>query len=127
MFVIKIRTSKRVEAIDITDKVLQSVKGREGRLLHVYTVHTTCGVVINENADPDVMEDVLEGLDRIIPEHHHYRHSEGNSPAHIKSILTGCSVTIPFSEGRPLLGTWQGIFLLEFDGPRERRVIVTLA
>jgi secondary thiamine-phosphate synthase enzyme len=97
-----------------------------GRILHVFTPHTTCGIVINEDADPHVMEDVLEALDRLVPRDYSYKHLEGNAEAHVKSILTGCSVTVPFSKGSPVLGTWQGIFLMEFDGPRERKVFITL-
>ncbi len=126
MFEIRVKTSVRVEARNITDEVIRLVKGEPGSLLHVYTPHTTCGIIINEDADPDVMRDVIEGLERIVPKDRPYKHAEGNADAHIKSILTGCSVTIPFSGGSPMLGTWQGIFLMEFDGPRERKVIVTI-
>jgi secondary thiamine-phosphate synthase enzyme len=126
MFELRIRTSRRIESRNITEEVLGFVRGKKGKILHVYTPHTTCGIVINEDADPHVMEDVLEALDRVVPKDYPYKHGEGNSDAHIKSILTGCSVTIPFSHGMPVLGTWQGIFLMEFDGPRERTVYVTL-
>jgi secondary thiamine-phosphate synthase enzyme len=127
MFEIRVRTTNRVEARDITGEVVGLVRGRAGKLLHVYTPHTTCGIVINENADPDVMRDIIEGLDRLAPAGYPYKHSEGNADAHLKSVITGCSVSIPFTDGAPILGTWQGIFLMEFDGPRERRVVVTLA
>jgi secondary thiamine-phosphate synthase enzyme len=126
MFEIRVRTAKRVEARDITNEVVHQVREQEGRLLHVYTPHTTCGILINENADPDVMRDIMEGLDRIVPRSYPYKHSEGNADAHIKSIITGCSATIPFAKGSPVLGTWQGIFLMEFDGPRERKVVITV-
>jgi secondary thiamine-phosphate synthase enzyme len=126
MFEIRVRTVNRVEARDITSEVMRLVSGQDGKLLHVYTPHTTCGILINENADPDVMRDIIEGLDRIVPRSYPYRHSEGNADAHIKSVITGCSVSIPFSKGSPVLGTWQGIFLMEFDGPRERKVVVTV-
>jgi secondary thiamine-phosphate synthase enzyme len=126
MFEIKVRTTNRVEARDITGEVVCQVMGQEGRLLHVYVPHTTCGIVINENADPDVMRDIIEGLERMVPRNHPYRHSEGNADAHIKSVITGSSVSIPFAKGSPVLGTWQGIFLMEFDGPRERKVVVTV-
>jgi len=123
---LRVRTSKRVEALDITDQVINALAGRMGRLLHVYTPHTTCALTINENADPDVMRDIVEALERIVPSGYPYRHAEGNSDAHIRSVLVGTSVTIPLSQGAPGLGTWQGIFLLEFDGPRERKVLVSL-
>lgn len=126
MFEVLVKTSQRVESRDITDDVINVVRGKMGRILHVFTPHTTCGIVINEDADPHVMEDVLEALDRLVPRDYSYKHLEGNSDAHVKSILTGCSVTVPFSKGSPVLGTWQGIFLMEFDGPRERKVFITL-
>ena len=126
MFEVRVKTSQRVESRNITDEVLSVIRGKMGRILHIFTPHTTCGIVINEDADPHVMEDVLEALDRLVPRDYSYKHLEGNSDAHVKSILTGCSVTVPFSKGSPVLGTWQGIFLMEFDGPRERKVFITL-
>jgi secondary thiamine-phosphate synthase enzyme len=126
MFEVRVKTSQRVESRNITDEVLSVIRGKMGRILHVFTPHTTCGIVINEDADPHVMEDVLEALDRLVPRDYSYKHLEGNAEAHVKSILTGCSVTVPFSKGSPVLGTWQGIFLMEFDGPRERKVFITL-
>jgi secondary thiamine-phosphate synthase enzyme len=126
MIEIRVKTSQRVESRDITEEVLSIVRGKSGRILHVYTPHTTCGVVINEDADPHVMQDIIEAFDRMVPRGYPYKHMEGNADAHIKSILTGCSVTVPFPKGGPVLGTWQGIFLMEFDGPRERTVYVTL-
>jgi len=95
-------------------------------MLHLFSTHTTCGLLINENADPDVMKDLLEAFERLAPRDYGYAHREGNSDAHIKSSLTGHALTIPFHDGKPVLGTWQGIFLMEFDGPRERRIILTL-
>ena len=95
-------------------------------MLHVYTPHTTCGIIINEDADPDVMRDLIEKFGKLAPAEGPYRHREGNSDAHIKAVLTGASISLPFADGSPALGTWQGIFLMEFDGPRERRVLVTV-
>ncbi|OPY74451.1 MAG: hypothetical protein A4E63_00696 [Syntrophorhabdus sp. PtaU1.Bin050] len=126
MLEIQIKTSRRVEARNITHEVSKAIQGRAGRLLHVYTPHTTCGLTINEEADPHVMQDIMEALDRMVPRNYPYKHMEGNSDAHIKSTITGCAVTVPFSQGAPALGTWQGIFLMEFDGPRERKVFVTI-
>lgn len=126
MFELRVRTTRRTEARDITGEVMQTVKGRDGSLLHLFCTHTTCGLLINENADPDVMKDLLEAFERLAPRNYGYAHGEGNSDAHIKSSLTGHSLTIPFHEGKPVLGTWQGIYLMEFDGPRERRIILTL-
>lgn len=90
----------------------------------VFTPHTTAGITINENADPSVVRDILYGLKKIVPESG-YDHSEGNSPAHIKSTLVGCSEQIPLEGGRLVLGTWQGIYFCEFDGPRHRNVFVS--
>jgi secondary thiamine-phosphate synthase enzyme len=126
MLEVLVKTSQRVESRDITDDIVNVVRGKTGKILHVFTPHTTCGIVINEDADPHVMEDVLEALDRMVPRDYSYKHLEGNADAHVKSILAGCFVTVPFKNGLPVLGTWQGIFLMEFDGPRERKVFVTL-
>jgi secondary thiamine-phosphate synthase enzyme len=123
---LKIRTTRGTEARNITAEVLESVRGREGSLLHIYVPHTTCGLLVNEAADPDVIKDILEALEKMAPKEHPYRHAEGNGHAHIKSSLLGCSVTIPWVQGKPGFGTWQGIFLMEFDGPRERKVLITL-
>jgi len=123
---IAVRTSSRTGAYNITDEVARTVHGKEGALVHLFTLHTTCGLIINEDADPNVMRDIHDGLDRLVPKDGPYRHAEGNSDAHIKSCLVGHSLTIPFSGGKLVLGTWQGIFLMEFDGPRERHVHVSL-
>lgn len=112
--------------VDITAKVaaaLRSAGVRTGLCL-VFVPHTTAGITINENADPDVVTDMLAGLDSMVPQLA-YRHGEGNSPAHIKASLLGSSVTVPVRDGRLYLGTWQGIYLCEFDGPRRRTVAVT--
>ena len=91
---------------------------------HVYVPHTTAGLTINENADPDVARDILADLARLVPAEGDYRHAEGNSDAHIKASLVGFSAMVPVVDGRPALGTWQGVYLCEFDGPRRRRVLV---
>jgi secondary thiamine-phosphate synthase enzyme len=88
--------------------------------------HTTAGITINENADPDVVRDILMGLERLFPREGGWRHSEGNSDAHLKTALVGSSATLPIENGRVALGTWQAIYLAEFDGPRTRKVIVTV-
>jgi len=123
---IKVKTASRIEARDITGEVAQVVKDQKGTLVHVFTPHTTCGLLINENADPAVMSDIMDGLNRLVPRNHPYKHMEGNADAHIKSSLTGHSVLVPFAAGRLVLGTWQSIFLMEFDGPRDRKVQVTV-
>ena len=113
--------------IDITGQVRKIVAAGnvQNGLCQIFVPHTTAGVTINENADPDVVTDMLAALGKIVPDLH-YRHSEGNSPAHVKSSLVGCSITVPISEGRLCLGTWQGIYFCEFDGPRTRKVWVQL-
>ncbi len=126
MITLSIKTSKRTQAINITSQIAHAVRGKEGNVLQAYTPHTTCGLIINEQADPDVISDIMEALDRMVPAVYPYKHVEGNSDAHIKSTLTGCSVSIPLSGGAMKLGTWQGIFFMEFDGPRERKVVLTI-
>lgn len=113
---------------DITSLVSREVEGsglKEGLCL-VFVPHTTAGVTINEGADPSVRQDILDFLTRLVPASGNYRHSEGNSDSHIKATLVGSSVSIPIEKGRLALGTWQSIFFCEFDGPRSRRVIVSL-
>ena len=126
MIELNVRTTKRTQAINITNQVARAVREKEGSLVHVYTPHTTCGLIINEEADPNVIRDIMEALDGMVPADYPYTHLEGNSDAHIKAVLTGSSVSIPLSGGALKLGTWQGIFFMEFDGPRERKVLVTL-
>ncbi len=124
MGTIKVSTDSRVQWIDITAEVQQEVeKSRvEEGLAHVFVPHTTAGVTINENADPSVVTDVNSKLSELIPEADKYLHSEGNSDGHVKSSLVGASETVPVSNGRLDLGTWQGIYFCEFDGPRQRSV-----
>jgi len=122
-----ISTHSRTELLPITSLVEQAVRHsgiREG-LCTVYVPHTTAGVIINEQADPDVATDILAYLDHLVPEDPRYLHREGNSDAHIKTLLTGSSATIPIRAGRLALGTWQGIYLAEFDGPRQRSFSVS--
>lgn len=127
-----IRSSSRQEMIEITSYVedaladcLAETGGRAAACL-VFVPHTTAGLTINENADPDVKRDMLAGLDRAVPELPSFRHAEGNSTAHIKASLMGFSVLVPVEGGRLALGRWQGIQLCEFDGPRTRRVQVSV-
>ena len=122
--IVQVRSTRREEFIDITDMVQMAVSEgelHEGACL-VYVPHTTAGVTINENADPSVKQDILMALSRMVPDAPGYSHTEGNSPGHIKSSLVGCSVYVPVKGGRLALGTWQGIFFCEFDGPRGRQV-----
>jgi secondary thiamine-phosphate synthase enzyme len=130
METLNIRSSEREEMIDITSRVEEVLRrGDAGEgVCHLFTQHTTCGLTINENADLDVKSDMLGFLRKLIPQYYEdFRHFEHNSDAHIKSSLVGSSVAIPFSNKKLLLGRWQGIYLCEFDGPREREVILTLA
>lgn len=123
---IQVRSSAQTEFIDITRSVQEAVKkaGVEDGVCYIYTPHTTAGVTINENADPRVPQDILMELNKMVPFKDQYRHTEGNSPAHIKSSLIGCSETVFVESGKLILGTWQGIFFCEFDGPRSRQVYV---
>jgi secondary thiamine-phosphate synthase enzyme len=125
---LSVKTSSRVELIDITHLVQEIVsesKVKSGTCI-VYVPHTTAAVTINENADPSVRRDVIIELNKIVPFDDHYAHLEGNAAAHIKSSLVGPSETILVEGGNLLLGTWQGIYFCEFDGPRHRRLIVKL-
>jgi secondary thiamine-phosphate synthase enzyme len=123
MELITVSSRKREEMIDITAEVQALLPGRDGAAV-LFTQHTTCGLTVNENADPDVQSDMLGFLRRLIPQYDpNFRHFEHNSDAHIKSSLVGSSVTVPFENGRLCLGRWQGIYLCEFDGPRERRIV----
>ena len=122
---IKVRSTKREEMIDITREVESRLPEDGGGVCVVFVQHTTCGLTVNENADPDVQTDMLGFLKRLIPQHEpHFKHGEENSDAHIKSSLVGSSVTVPYENGELLLGRWQAIYLCEFDGPRERKVVV---
>lgn len=119
-----VRSTQHNELIDITREVIEAARGTAGSALLVYVPHTTAGVLINEHADPDVAHDIVTGLSLMVPDTEDFRHVEGNSPAHIKATLVGTSQLVPLVDGQPALGTWQGIFLAEFDGPRTRHVLV---
>jgi secondary thiamine-phosphate synthase enzyme len=127
MFTIKVRSHQREEFVEFTAEVQSQLRvsgAREG-IVVLYVQHTTAGLTVNENADPDVPRDMLHLLRTLIPQHGMgFRHGEENSDAHIKASLVGSSITIPFTDGELLLGRWQGIFLCEFDGGRERKVIM---
>jgi secondary thiamine-phosphate synthase enzyme len=123
-----IRTRARVEFQDITSKVREVVAAagvRDG-VCHIFVPHTTAGITINEHADPAVVADIIAQLDVMVPPHRNYRHTEGNSPAHIKASLMGNSALVFIEDGQLVLGTWQGIFFAEFDGPRSRSVLVKI-
>jgi secondary thiamine-phosphate synthase enzyme len=125
---VDIKTSSKVEFQEITAKIRDIVGGSgvKNGVCHVFVPHTTAGVMVNEHADPSVVEDIAAQLDKMVPENQSYRHLEGNSPAHIKATLIGDSETLFIEDGRLVLGTWQGIFFCEFDGPRSRNVFVKI-
>jgi len=125
-----IKTKKGQEIVDITNevkKIVESAKIKKG-LCCAYSPHATCSIIINENYDPSVCDDILSTLNKLIPEHAGYKHDtvDNNAHAHIKSAIIGPSQVIPIENGKMLLGKWQGIGLAEFDGPRERTVIVSI-
>lgn len=123
---IRVRSSHREEMIDITRESSAHVPNGDGVCV-LFVQHTTCGLTVNENADPDVQSDMLGFLSRLIPQYEpNFKHFEHNSDAHIKSSLMGSSVTVPFENGKLQLGRWQGIYLCEFDGPREREVVIKI-
>ena len=127
--VLRVRSNNREEFVEFTDLVNQKLNesGATDGIVVLYVQHTTAGLTINENADPDVPRDMLHALRTLIPQHGMgFRHGEENSDAHIKASLTGSSITIPFKDGKLLLGRWQGVFLCEFDGGRERQVIMLI-
>jgi len=129
MKIIKVNSIQREEMIDITREVeyIASENGAREGVCILFTQHTTCGLTINENADPDVKSDMLGFLRKLIPQDYaDFRHFEHNSDAHIKSSLVGSSVTVPFADGKLLLGRWQGIYLCEFDGARERKILMKI-
>jgi len=124
-----VRTKSRVEFIDITPQVREIVResGVKEGVCYVFAPHTTAAITINENADPDVVRDIIYELNKVIPFEDRYAHVEGNSAAHIKSTLVGASELVFIEDGDLLLGTWQAIYLCEFDGPRTRRIFVKVA
>jgi secondary thiamine-phosphate synthase enzyme len=125
MKVIKVRSKEREEIIDITEDVEKSLPNEGEGICFLFVQHTTCGLTINENADPDVKRDMLLFLRKTIPQFFEgFKHFEQNSDAHIKSSLFGSSVAIPFKDGKLLLGRWQAVFLCEFDGARERTILL---
>lgn len=123
----EVHTDRRVTFVDITPRLIaaaQSLGVTNGALV-AYVPHTTAGITINENADPTVRSDMEMALDRMVPDTLAFAHNEGNSDAHVKASLMGSSVTVPLVDGRLQLGTWQGVYFAEFDGPRRRRVLVS--
>lgn len=122
----KVNTSGQCEMQDITREVQEIARenGLVNGVCHVFVPHTTCALAINENADPDVKDDIISKLREVIPDESGYKHSEGNSSAHIKAVLAGSSLTVFVEEGALALGAWQALYLCEYDGPRDREVWV---
>jgi secondary thiamine-phosphate synthase enzyme len=121
---IEVRTDAREQLVDVTAAVGQKIREsgvREG-VIHLWSLHTTCGITVNEGADPDVARDIVAALRTLLPRDGDYRHGEGNSDSHLKTLVTGPDQTLLVEDGRPLLGTWQKIFLAEWDGPRARTI-----
>src|SRR5512137_2802875 len=123
---LEVQTTFRMQLVDITSHVKSFLRSENisSGIITIYVPHTTCGITINENVDPSVREDITVVLGRLVPHGADYRHAEGNADAHIKASLIGSSVTVIAESGTLILGTWQGIFLAEFDGPRKRSILV---
>ncbi|MGD0076402.1 MAG: secondary thiamine-phosphate synthase enzyme YjbQ [Candidatus Binataceae bacterium] len=125
---IRVRTDSRVTTVDITARVNDAIAKTkiESGLCNLFTLHTTAALIVSENWDPDVTGDLIRQLQKLVPRDAGYQHSEGNSQAHILSVMLGTSINIPVEHGKLKLGRWQGVMLAEFDGPRERTVAVTV-
>ncbi|MDP6457477.1 MAG: secondary thiamine-phosphate synthase enzyme YjbQ [Candidatus Marinimicrobia bacterium] len=128
MITLSVATHQRIDFVDITSQVREEVnKSRvEDGMVVIYVPHTTCGVTINESADPDVAEDIKMQLTKLVPHKGGYHHLEGNADSHIKTSMIGSSETVFIENGKLVLGTWQGIFLCDFDGPRTRKVYIKI-
>ena len=128
MQTLHLRTQERCELVNITGEVLEAVQqsGVQSGLCLVHAPHTTAGITIQEGYDPDVTRDILAHLEKTIPEHGDYKHAEGNSDSHLKSLLTGAGQVLPIEFGKLQLGRWQAVFFCEFDGPRERTVWIQI-
>jgi secondary thiamine-phosphate synthase enzyme len=126
---IKVDTGARVQLVDVSRRATDAVadsKVKNG-VCYLYVPHTTAGITINENADPDVVTDIINGLEKLVPRAGGYRHAEGNSDAHFKASLMGFTCMVPVIDGRLALGSWQGIYFCEFDGPRRRKLLMGIA
>ncbi len=125
---IRVRSLAREQLVDITDDVRRMVRASavESGVVHLWSLHTTCGLTVNEGADPDVARDIVESMRHAVPREAGYHHSEGNSDSHIKTSLFGPGLTLLVDAGELVLGTWQHVFLAEWDGPREREVVAVI-
>lgn len=130
METVTVRTSQREELVDITGEVMRAVResGVQEGVAHLWSMHTTCALTVNENADPSVPKDIAGKMQRLVPkDESFYRHAEGNSDSHVKTSLIGPGLTLIVHQGRLVLGTWQGVFLAEWDGPRTRSVVLRIS
>ncbi|HEX4544914.1 MAG TPA: secondary thiamine-phosphate synthase enzyme YjbQ [Candidatus Acidoferrum sp.] len=128
MLTLTVKTDRRTQLVDVTAQVQRAVAATKiaHGICYLYVPHTTAAIAINECADPDVARDTEGALDRLIPAAGPYRHAEGNSDSHVKSVLTGTSLNIFVQDGKLMLGTWQGVFFCEYDGPRERKLLLSV-
>jgi secondary thiamine-phosphate synthase enzyme len=126
MHIVRVKTNRRTQLVDVTQEIEQAVaeSGTKEGVCHLYVPHTTAAVMINEHADPDVASDLEGVFDRLVPYKGPYKHAEGNTDSHAKAVMVGASQVIFIERGKLALGTWQGIFFCEFDGPRERKMWV---
>jgi len=126
---IRVKSRERLQLVDITGEVARAVEqsGVQSGLCNLFVTHTTAAVIVSENWDPDVTSDMLRHLERLVPREADFRHAEGNSQAHILSLMLGTSINIPVRGGKLALGRWQGVMLAEFDGPRERTIVTSVA
>ncbi len=124
--IINLKTDSKSVMVDITDHIRRIIRdsGIQNGFAHIFSLHTTGGITINESADPDVARDIIDVLNGLVPWENNYHHLEGNSAAHVKTSLVGSSVLVPVENGNLVLGTWQGVFFCEFDGPRARKIHV---
>lgn len=128
MQILEIETTSHTEMIDITAEIAAAISKNNVKsgVCTIFVPHTTAGITINENADPSVRKDFINVFEKLIPKYERYSHAEGNSPAHIKSSIFGPSLNIIIEDGKLMLGTWQGIFFCEFDGPRNRKIYLQI-
>lgn len=124
---LSVSTRSRFELVDVTAKVRDAIRacGVRSGIVHLHCPHTTAALVVNENADPSVVRDIIAVFERLVPRSGDYRHAEGNSQAHVLASLIGCGLTLPIDGGEPALGAWQGVFFVEMDGPRSREIWIT--
>jgi len=124
---LSLRSQKRTELIDVTAQIEKVLPQSGTGICRFFVPHTTAGVIINENADPSVAQDISDYLSRLVPQRQEWKHQEGNADAHVKAALVGTATGAPYSNGKLVLGRWQGVFFCEFDGPRSRRLVLHIS